>query len=118
MADDLRHVDRVQVVRDYEARFGPEGEFDCWIFDGEVNMRLMLIGLGRGKDETSQIACLASLGYLLAYAVIGRPENFYWGLLPAPLLAWGFAQAPRALFEMVAAAGLLQSRDQSSRSVG
>jgi len=79
---------------------------------------LALIGLGRGKDETSQIACLASLGYLLAYAVIGRPENFYWGLLPAPLMAWGFAQAPRALFEMVAAAGLLQSRDQSSRSVG
>jgi len=52
MADDLRHVDRVQVVRDYEARFGPEGEFDCWIFDGEVNMRLMLIGLGRGSPIT------------------------------------------------------------------
>ena len=71
---------------------------------------LALIGLGRGKDETSQIACLASLGYLLAYAVIGRPENFYWGLLPAPLLAWGFAQAPRALFEMIAAAGFSHGR--------
>ncbi len=66
---------------------------------------LALVGLGRGKDEASQIACLASLGYLLAYAVIGRPENFYWGLLPAPLLAWGIAQALRALLEMAAAAG-------------
>lgn len=71
---------------------------------------LALIGLARGKDETSQIACLASLGYLLAYAVIGRPENFYWGLLPAPLLAWGFAQAPRAIFDMVAAAEFSRPR--------
>ena len=43
---------------------------------------LALIGLGRSRNEASHIACLASLGYLLAYAAIGRPENLYWGLLP------------------------------------
>jgi hypothetical protein len=69
---------------------------------------LALVGLSRGNDETSRIACLASLGYLLAYAAIGRPENFYWGLLPAPLLAWGITQAPRALCDLFAAAGLSQ----------
>jgi hypothetical protein len=48
-----------------------------------------LIGLARRADETSHLACLSALAYLLAFAVLGRPENFYWGLLPAPLLAWG-----------------------------
>ncbi len=37
------------------------------------------------------------LAYVLAFAVIGRPENFYWGLLFAPLLPLGFARAFRAL---------------------
>jgi hypothetical protein len=56
-----------------------------------------LIGLSQRTDETSRLACLASLAYLLAFAVVGRPENFYWGLLPAPLLAWGAAHGPLAL---------------------
>lgn len=53
-----------------------------------------LVGLGRQPTETNQLACFTALAYLLAFAVLGRPENFYWGLLPAPLLAWGAAQAP------------------------
>lgn len=35
--------------------------------------------------------------YALAFAVIGRPENFYWGLVFAPLLPLGFVRACRAL---------------------
>jgi hypothetical protein len=35
--------------------------------------------------------------YVLAFAVIGRPENFYWGLVFAPLLPLGFARACRGL---------------------
>jgi hypothetical protein len=35
--------------------------------------------------------------YAVAFAVIGRPENFYWGLVFAPLLPLGFARACRAL---------------------
>jgi len=34
--------------------------------------------------------------YVLAFAVIGRPENFYWGLVFTPLLPLGFARACRA----------------------
>ena len=56
-----------------------------------------LAGLAARTDETSRLACFAALAYLLAFAVLGRPENFYWGLLPAPLLAWGAAHAPAAL---------------------
>ena len=37
------------------------------------------------------------VAYALAFAVIGRPENFYWGLMFAPLLPLGFARACRAL---------------------
>jgi hypothetical protein len=56
-----------------------------------------LFGLASSASETSRLACLAAAAYLLAFAVIGRSENFYWGLLPAPLLAFGLHGAPAAL---------------------
>lgn len=56
-----------------------------------------LVGLGRGRGQANQTACLAALLYLLAFAIAGRPENFYWGLMPAPLLAWGAASGGQAL---------------------
>jgi hypothetical protein len=37
------------------------------------------------------------VAYAIALAVIGRPENFYWGLMIAPLLPLGFARACRAV---------------------
>ncbi len=52
---------------------------------------LALMGLSKCRGAASQVACVAALLYLLAFAVAGRSENFYWGLLPAPLLAWGAA---------------------------
>jgi hypothetical protein len=58
---------------------------------------LALVGLADNRDETSQLACLGALGYLLVFAVLGRPENFYWGLMPAPLLAWGASSGPGAI---------------------
>src|SRR5262245_46355934 len=59
-----------------------------------------LIGLARQGDEPSRLACLSALVYLVAFAFLGRPENFYWGLLPAPLLAWGAAHGPVAVREL------------------
>jgi len=56
-----------------------------------------LIGLARQREETSQLACWSALAYVVTFAFLGRPENFYWGLLPAPLLAWGAAHGPAAL---------------------
>ena len=60
-----------------------------------------LVGLARRHDAASQLACLAALAYLGAFAIVGRPENFYWGLMAAPLLPWGVAHAPRAIREML-----------------
>ena len=51
------------------------------------------VGLSRSKSEASQTACVAALMYLLAFAIVGRPENFYWDSMPAPLLAWGVADS-------------------------
>lgn len=65
--------------------FGAPGWL-LWLY-----LLVALVGLSRGRNESSQVACLAALMYLLAFAVVGRPENFYWGLMPAPLLAWGAA---------------------------
>jgi len=69
-----------------------------WLLWGYV--LLALVGLSRSRDESSQIACLAALLYLLAFAIVGRPENFYWGLLPAPLLAWGAVPGLTAIAEI------------------
>jgi hypothetical protein len=59
-----------------------------------------LFGLASRRDAASQLACLAALAYLGAFAIIGRPENFYWGLMVAPLLPWGVIHAPAALREL------------------
>ncbi|MEX2173742.1 MAG: hypothetical protein WD872_05225 [Pirellulaceae bacterium] len=48
-----------------------------------------LFGLAQRHDETSRLCCLSALWYLVAFAFLGRPENFYWGLVYAPLLPWG-----------------------------
>jgi hypothetical protein len=59
---------------------------------------LALVGLSRSQNESSQLACLTALAYLLAFAFVGRPENFYWGLMPAPFLAWGIGRMGNAWF--------------------
>ena len=61
-----------------------------------------LIGLAQSRNESSRLACLATLLYLMAFAVVGRPENFYWGLMPAPLLAWGVGGAINVLRSFLA----------------
>jgi hypothetical protein len=61
----------------------------------------VLVGMARSRHESSQLACLASLLYLVAFAILGRPENFYWGLIPAPLLAWGASDALKLVRDSV-----------------
>jgi hypothetical protein len=65
-----------------------------------------LVGLSRRTDATGRLCCLASLAYLLAFAIVGRPENFYWGLMVAPLLPWGVAHAPSVLAELWTSASI------------
>lgn len=50
---------------------------------------LSAYGLGRGRNATSQAAAWTFALYVLAFAILGRLENLYWGLVPAPLVALG-----------------------------
>jgi hypothetical protein len=63
-----------------------------WLF-----LLLSLFGLAQRIDFASRASCLAALLYLVAFAFVGRPENFYWGLLYAPLLPAGVAAGLAAL---------------------
>ena len=47
---------------------------------------LSLIGLLGSRDPRARRAALVIGGYVLAFTVVGRPENEYWGKLYAPLL--------------------------------
>ncbi|MFY7761488.1 hypothetical protein [Aquidulcibacter sp.] len=42
------------------------------------------------RTETGLFCLLLLLGYMLAFAITGRPNNFYWGYLVSPLLMMGF----------------------------
>ena len=53
---------------------------------------------GGGRTAAAILACLA------AFAVIGKPVNWYWGALYTPLLALGAAWAPPALRDLIRAA--------------
>lgn len=64
-----------------------------------------LLGLAKRGDETSQLACLSALLYFAAFAMVGRPENFYWGLMAAPLLCGGLAHAPASLKALTSGQG-------------
>jgi hypothetical protein len=39
-------------------------------------------------------------GYVAGFMVVGRPENFYWGLVIAPLVGVGLALAPAAFGDL------------------
>lgn len=43
-------------------------------------------------------------GYVCAFMLVGRPDNFYWGLMIGPLLLVGLALVPAALRDLVRAA--------------
>ena len=64
-------------------------------------MCLGVIGLVGARDERAQRAALTVVGYLSAFLVVGRPENFYWGILYAPMLSAGFLLAPAAIRDLM-----------------
>ena len=58
-------------------------------------------GLDNGSGHRSGLLLAV---YLAAFAFIGRPDNFYWGIMVAPLLPVGLAFAPAALRDLASAA--------------
>ncbi len=61
---------------------------------------LSLLGLVGRRDPLAARAGLILAGYLAAFAVVGRHDNVYWGLLYAPILPLGIVFAPAALRDL------------------
>jgi hypothetical protein len=58
-----------------------------------VLVPLALLAAVLRRDDLGRRLAAVLVGYACAFAVIGRPENFYWGLVIAPLLPAGLALA-------------------------
>jgi hypothetical protein len=64
---------------------------------------LALLGLLAWPDDRVAVLKLTTVGFVLAFMVVGRPVNYYWGLIYAPLLATSIAWAPRAVRDLARA---------------
>ena len=62
-----------------------------------IAVPIALAGAATWTSPVGRRLAAVLLTYVLAFAVVGRPVNFYWGLMFTPLLPLGFARACRAL---------------------
>jgi hypothetical protein len=62
-----------------------------------VAMPLALLGSGAWDHPLGRRLGLTVAGYTLAFMIVGRPDNDYWGILCAPLIALSLAFAPSGL---------------------
>ncbi len=58
---------------------------------------LAVIGLLSWRGEQGLLVSLTTFAYLAAFAIVGKPMNFNWGLMFAPLLPFGVVRGPAAL---------------------
>ncbi len=65
---------------------------------------LALLGWAGWKHPLAARATLWIVGMIVVFMVMGRTDNFYWGMMLAPLLPVGLAFAPRALVDLAKAA--------------
>jgi hypothetical protein len=61
---------------------------------------LMLLGWAGWRSSAGVTGFLLYTGYGLAFAVAGRPDNFYWGAMITPVMALGLAFAPMAAMSL------------------
>ncbi len=81
---------------------GPWRVLPFWI--ASLGIPLSLLGWSGWRTSTGLRGALILLGYAAAFAMFGRPDNFYWGFLVAPLLPLGLLMAPNALVDLSRAA--------------
>lgn len=63
---------------------------------------LGLVGLAGAHDGRARRAAAFVGGYLLALLIVGRPDNYYWGIIFTPLLPMGWLFAPHAVRDLAA----------------
>jgi hypothetical protein len=81
---------------------GPWRVLPFWV--ASFGIPLALLGWSSWRTSTAMRGALTLGGYALAFALFGRPDNFYWGFLVAPLLPLGLLMAPKALVDLSRAA--------------
>lgn len=64
---------------------------------------LALLGLLGWRSPIGLRVAATVVLYLAAFAVVGRPFNYYWGMMIAPLLCMGFVWSPVALYHLLQA---------------
>jgi hypothetical protein len=65
---------------------------------------LGVIGLSGARDRRAHRAAVLVVGYLAGLMVVGRPDNYYWGILYAPLLPMGWVLLPAAASDLLRSA--------------
>jgi hypothetical protein len=61
---------------------------------------LATFGLAGWRGERGALLGMASVAYLGAFSVFGKPYNFYWGWVSAPFLPFGLVRAPAAIRDL------------------
>ncbi|MFC3173218.1 hypothetical protein ACFOD9_03015 [Novosphingobium bradum] len=65
-----------------------------------------LLGWSGWKGAAGLFGTLLQAGYGLAFAIAGRGDNYYWGMVVAPTLLIGLAFLPAALRDLRRSAGM------------
>lgn len=65
---------------------------------------LMVLGWAGWRSPAGTFGALLFAGYGLFFAIAGRDENYYWGMLITPCLAMGLAFLPNAARSLLRAA--------------
>lgn len=69
-----------------------------WI--ANIGVIMACFGWLSWRSITGLFGTLLLAGYAIIFMVLGRPENFYWGLLNAPILLLGWAFLPQAIKDL------------------
>jgi hypothetical protein len=67
---------------------------------GTIGVILCFFGWLSWKSDAGWLGAMLLLGYGLFFALLSRPNNFYWGLMMAPLLLLGLAFLPQAFADI------------------
>ena len=66
-----------------------------------VIVPLCIVGIAGCDDPIASRATLYSTGFMLALMIVGRPDNYYWGLMIGPVVLLGLLFSPLALRDLV-----------------
>lgn len=76
---------------------------------------LGVIGLASWRSEQGIRVSLTTFAYLASFAVVGKPMNFNWGLMFAPLLPFGVVRGPAALAKLVQALRVRGAKEELNK---